>query len=475
MRLTCQVLPFPLKVKLFDMRLRSTWRTLLGLSLCLLLSGCAAYNTGSQSSGANGSGPAERTLVILHTNDFHGHIAADGESAGAARIGAFFSAERALHNNVLVLDAGDAISGTPVSTLFSGVPIFEVMNAMGYDFGLVGNHEFDHGWRQIQKFRDTAEFPLLAATARGPNGNLLGDMPYQIITRGSLRIAVIGVLTESTPQMITPLGNEGTSFASVAATLRELVAQLHPQVDLVVVLSHTGHIEEQVLASSVPDIDVIVGGHSHTRVTQPLVIGNTVVAQAHEYGKAVGRLELSVSADGVVELVNGRLVNAAELPAPDPDVAAVVSRWERQVAEQVDYDIAQSPRLISRTELRHWMERVLRIQTSADFGYYNKGGVRDAIRPGPVSARTIWKIEPFGNSVVTLTLTGAEVRTMLAVNNDEVAVELDDSKRYRVATNSFVGAHARKTFGAHVNLQDRGVLVRDLLIEAIRTEGLPGE
>ncbi len=446
--------------------LRFGLRFVAGLALVLgLLAGCA----GSSVAPEGGSRP----LVILHTNDFHGHIAPADESAGAARIAEFFNTQRAQHKNVLVLDAGDAISGTPVSTLFSGLPIFEVMNLMGYDLGLVGNHEFDHGWRQIEKFRASVDYPLLAATARGPDGALLGDMPYSIVERGGMRIGVIGVLTETTPSMITPLGNEGTTFASVESTLRSLVAKLRPQVDVLVVLSHTGHEREQALAAAVPGIDVIVGGHSHTRVEQPLLIGKTIVAQAHEYGKAVGVLKLEVVPGGPVKLVQGYLVDAEAMQASDPRIASIVADWEKKVAEQVDFEIAQSSRLIQGAELRNWMERILRERTGADLAYYNAGGVRDAIRPGPVTARTIWNIEPFGNSVVTLHLTGAQVQSLLADNHEDSAIALDQTSVYRLATNSFVGAHLRKTYGDAVTVQDTGLLVRDLLIDAAKSGGLP--
>jgi len=299
-------------------------------------------------------------------------------------------------------------------------------------------------------------------------------MPYQIFERGGIRIAIIGVLTDTTPNMITPLGNEGTSFANEVKTLRKLVGELHAQVELIVVLSHTGHSREMQFASAVPDIDVVIGGHSHTRVEEPLVVGNTVVSQAHEFGKAVGRIELRLSNDGTVELVDGRLLSSAALPAPDPAVAAVVARWEEKVSALVDFEIAVAERTILGPELRNWMEHVLRKHTGADLAYYNPGGVRDVIRTGSVTARTLWNIEPFGNSVVTMELTGSEVRAMLQANNDEVAIPLDNARTYRVATNSFVGAHARKNLGDHINLQDLGLLVRDLLLDWVRADGLPG-
>ena len=100
------------------------------------------------------------TLVVLHTNDFHGYISPDGDrAAGLARIATYFDRERARSSKVLALDAGDCVSGTPVSTLFQGRSIFEAMTAVGYDAVTLGNHEFDYGWREILAYRDIADFP----------------------------------------------------------------------------------------------------------------------------------------------------------------------------------------------------------------------------------------------------------------------------------------------------------------------------
>lgn len=441
----------------------------------LLLAGCVGSLSSTTEAHKEVRDATPKSLVILHTNDFHGHIAAEGESAGAARIAAFFASQRLQHDAVLVLDAGDAISGTPVSTLFSGEPIFEVMNVMGYDAGLIGNHEFDHGFRQIEKFRKASDHPLLASTAFAPDGSLVGDAPSIVVERGGLRIGIIGVLTETTPNMITPLGNEGTRFAEVESALRSRVEELRDKVDVLVVLSHTGHKRELELAAAIAGIDVIVGGHSHSKVEEPVLVGSTIVAQAHEYGKAVGVLELDVTDDVGVILKKGYLAKADAMPAPDTDVASLVDRWEEKVSAQVDFEIAQSAQLIHGAALRSWMERVIREHTGADLAYYNAGGVRDAIRPGPVTARTIWNVEPFGNSIVTLTLSGDQVLQMLADNNEDAGIELDAQKQYVLATNNFVGAHVRRTFGDDVQMQDTGILVRDLLIDTIRTSGLPGQ
>ena len=116
----------------------NTWQLSLHIVLALLcLQAAPAFSTID-------------TLVVLHTNDFHGYISSDGDrAAGLARIATYFDRERARSSKVLALDAGDCVSGTPVSTLFQGRPIFEAMTAVGYDAVTLGNHEFDYGWRLI--------------------------------------------------------------------------------------------------------------------------------------------------------------------------------------------------------------------------------------------------------------------------------------------------------------------------------------
>jgi 2',3'-cyclic-nucleotide 2'-phosphodiesterase (5'-nucleotidase family) len=111
------------------------------------------------------------TLVVLHTNDFHGYISEDGDrAAGAARIAAFFKQVRSERRLVISLDAGDCVSGTPVSVLFKGKPIYEVLEQVGYDAIVLGNHEFDYGWKAILAYRDLVSFPLLSANALSPDG-----------------------------------------------------------------------------------------------------------------------------------------------------------------------------------------------------------------------------------------------------------------------------------------------------------------
>lgn len=419
----------------------------------------------------------ERDLLILHTNDFHGHIKEEHKYAGAARIAAYFDKQRGMYDGVLIMDAGDAISGTPVSTMFEGEPIFHVMNAMNYDIGLLGNHEFDHGYKKIERFREIAEHPLLGANSFDPNGEVIADQAYEIREINGIKVGVIGVVSDYTPRMITPKGNENLAFPKPAKILGKLVPELKPQVDLLVVLSHIGHKEDKALANAVPGIDLIVGGHSHTYVNPAVNDNGTWIVQANEYGTHVGRIKLTVDTDtNRITEFKGELIAARELPLPSLPVLALVNSYEEKVEALVDVEIATAAQDYDKATLQTLFEQIMMREVGAELGYYNMGGIRDVISEGPVTARHLWNIEPFGNTVVQLTITGADFLVLISQSHQlhGSASRIDPEATYIVATNSFIGSHAEKAFGDDVALVDTGRLVRDVLIEHIRANGFQG-
>jgi 5'-nucleotidase/UDP-sugar diphosphatase len=417
----------------------------------------------------------QKQLVILHTNDFHGRIAEEGEYAGAARIAALVKETRALYPGVLVLDGGDRVSGTPVSTMFKGVPIHEVLNEVGYDAAALGNHEFDHGYKQMLKFKEIADYPFVSANAFAPDGSLLADAPALVKTVNGVKVGIIGLITETTPSHVIPSGNEGVSFSPAEETLRAMVAALRPQVDLLIVLSHVGHEEEKDLARDVPGVDIIIGGHSHTKVLPPIKIGETYVAQAGYYGAYVGKIEVTVDTetDSMVTF-EGTLIPAAELPAPIKKVDRLVKRWEKKVARKVDFKIASADRDYTKLEMQPFLQKILADATGADLGFYNMGGIRDIFREGPVTARTIWNIEPFSNQLVTITAKGGIIKAILAAEPSQAVrmANLVDDQNYTLATSNYIAAQSGQFFDNTVVVKNQSVLVRDVLIDYVSVNGL---
>ena len=136
-----------------------------------------------------------RSLTILHSNDLHAHLLPDDQGMGGfAYLATAVREQRARSRASLYLNAGDLVQGTPVSTLYQGLPIYEIANRLGFDASTLGNHEFDYGWRRIQDFVKAANFPIVSANVVDDSGALLTGKPYVIKTVGGIRVAVIGVV-----------------------------------------------------------------------------------------------------------------------------------------------------------------------------------------------------------------------------------------------------------------------------------------
>src|SRR5580658_2765339 len=128
-----------------------------------------------------------RPLTILHSNDLHAHLLPDDQGLGGfAYLATAVREQRALSAASLYLNAGDLVQGTPVSTLFQGLPIYEIANHLGFDVSTLGNHEFDYGWQRIRDFIEAAKFPIVSANVVDDSGALLTGKPYVIKTVGGI-------------------------------------------------------------------------------------------------------------------------------------------------------------------------------------------------------------------------------------------------------------------------------------------------
>ena len=417
------------------------------------------------------------TLVVLHTNDFHGYISSDGDrAAGLARIATYFNRERARSSKVLALDAGDCVSGTPVSTLFQGRPIFEAMTAVGYDAVVLGNHEFDYGWREILACRDIADFPLLSANARDPAGELIADAPFATLSLEDLRVGIVGVTTEKTRDITTTKGNEGVTFDGEIASVRSAIDSIKSHVDIVILLSHAGHVADSTLAESVDGIDLIVSGHNHTVLEQPQIVRGTPIVRAGAYTSHVGHVQLLYDHEaGQVTEVKGFVVPAADdrLQQPDPEVATIVAKWEDRVSQLVDVTIGHTERDWSQEEMYMLVEHILATQSGSDIGFYNKGGVRNRLYQGDITARHIWTIHPFGNQLAIVQILGQDIGGKLLERLTATGTAIDPDHLYTVATNSFVVEPPRREslIGTARSVQIEEVLIRDVVINYIKEDG----
>lgn len=197
-------------------------------------------------------------LIILHSNDTHGHLlplpTAEGISLGGyARRRAFVSQQRAAHQNVLLLDAGDFYQGSRYWHAFQGEPDIELMNLLGYDAASIGNHDFDGGLDLLSQRLTEASFPVLCANMTvGASDTLNGQwQPYILKGIGGFRVAIFSLLVEHL-QLYPPEFAARVQRHAILDTARDLVAELRQTADFVILLSHLGHDDDVALAGETP-------------------------------------------------------------------------------------------------------------------------------------------------------------------------------------------------------------------------------
>lgn len=405
----------------------------------------------------------ERTLTIVHTNDLHAQLLPDAKGRGGfAELATTIREACGGATACLVMDGGDMVQGSPVSSLFEGVPVFEIANRLGIDVSTLGNHEFDYGWQKIVQFTDAADFPILNANLEHPDGGRLGDGPSIVLTTpNGIRVGVVGALTESLPFLVAPdLYGEWVA-RPVVESVTGIVAELDDEVDVVIVLGHLDDDEEKDLLD-VPGVDFVISGHSHAGLSEPIRDDDTAVVRVKAFGHQVGRLRLTVNIESdEVTAWSWETLPVEEGIEPEPETLEAVQAWEKKVSKLVDIDLATVGHDYDEGEMKALFEQALVDETGADFAYINPGAVRAVFFEGPLLVRHVWNAMPFEDYIATGTITGSDVPAFLREERG-----LDPEHEYHFATIDFVVAQWHKRGLGTVEVE-HGELFRDLLIRWI--------
>jgi 5'-nucleotidase/UDP-sugar diphosphatase len=429
------------------------------------------------------AGAADRQTVIrlLYVNDFHGFaepyrpfgsLKPEGGVAYLAHQVKLLRQERPS----LFLAAGDMIQGDNWANLFQGASVIELMNAMKFDAMVVGNHEFDFGQEVLKKRIAEAHFPVLGANVTG----FPPLKPYVLKNVGGIRIAIIGVITPETAETTHPRNVTGLTFLPAENTVRRFLPKLKPRVDLVLVLSHLGYPADRRLAESVPGIDVIVGGHSHTKLTQPVKVNETLIVQAFEHGRALGVLDLTLK-DGHLTAYSGYLKEIEPIEGQaDPEILKIVQKYAAKMEAELKAPVGEAAVELDgaqvrtrETNLGNLVADVVREKAGAEVAIINGGSIRTSISRGIITRKDIYKALPHRDYIVAFRLNGAGIRAALEHGISELpgaagkfpqvsglsftydikappgrrvqkifldGRELDNHKEYIVATNDFLAA-----------------------------------
>ncbi|MCU0606145.1 MAG: 5'-nucleotidase C-terminal domain-containing protein [Candidatus Edwardsbacteria bacterium] len=463
-------------------------------------------------------------LVIMHTNDIHGHLPAEEawwinpnfpppltNGAGAALLikEEREKAQRAGHG-FLLLEGGDIFSGTPVGEVSKGRAVLEFMNALGYDAMAVGNHDFDQGQQTFLSLLQDAKFPALGANVVDSATQAVWPhlKPYIVVERLGLRIGILGLSSQYTRGMSTAANIKGLDFLTEIPAGRRWMDSVRAQrVDLVIGLLHTGNRHDRRIADSIPGFDVIIGAHSHTGMREAYEdpANHTIIVQTYGNLSCIGKLDLAI--DPATRQIVGYEYKLKDLLAEEVDVDTTFQRligaWQAKAEAGFDSVIGVARNDIGivdgESPIGNLVCDAMREAVGADFAFQNSAGIRGTLPAGDITYRAVHKVDAFGNYIVTYNMTGAQVVKIcetsvlgfhgifqvggLSMTYDarrpiwqkvsQVLVNgqpIDTMKIYKVATNNFLagGGQNYKEFNKGADRNDTYLTVRQALADYVR-------
>ncbi|KLI83092.1 5'-nucleotidase [Vibrio parahaemolyticus] len=456
-------------------------KTALSAAILASLAGCASQPAHEWNADTT------YKLTVLHTNDHHGRFWQNkhGEYGMAARktlIDDLRDEIQAEGGSVLLLSGGDINTGVPESDLQDAEPDFKGMSKIGYDAMALGNHEFDNPLDVLFKQQDWANFPMLSANIYDKKTGKRLFQPYAMFNKQGIKIAVIGLTTEDTAKLGNPEFIGQVDFRDPKAEAKELIAELKKteNPDLIFAVTHMGHYENGNRGINAPgdvalarylnegDLDMIVGGHSQEPVCmegpnvikknfkpgdecQPDQQNGTYIVQAHEWGKYVGRAdyefrngELSMVSYDLIPVNLEKKINVdgqsqrvfvQDEITQDKAMLDFLRPFQEKGQSQLNVKIAESNGKLEgdrdvvrfqQTNLGRLIATAHMERAKADFAVMNSGGVRDSIEAGDITYKDVLTVQPFGNMVSYVDMSGQEVLDYLNI----VATKPVDSGAY---------------------------------------------
>nr|WP_091233900.1 choice-of-anchor I family protein [Fontibacillus panacisegetis] len=388
-------------------------------------------------------------LTVMHTNDTHAHL------ADVARRATLVKEIRNEGGNSLLLDAGDVFSGDLYFTKWLGMADLAFMNYLGYDAMTFGNHEFDQGTRVLADFIKQANFPLVssnidfskdeniaslvkspividaAAKAEKTTANA-GVYPYVILDVNGVQVGVFGMTTEDTAETSSP--GKNVTFKNAQESAKETVSLMEQKgLKHIIALSHLGYGRDKVIADAIEGIDLIVGGHTHTKLNEPEILTDsihntpTVIVQANEWGKFLGRVDLVFDPNGVIQTgegqTKGQLITVDNKVAEDTIAKEMLAPYNAEL-EELKKQVVGTASIVLDGERKNVRSKETNLGNliadgmlskakqlkNADIAIMNGGGIRASIDQGEITMGELRTVMPFGNTLFVLDVTGQQLK-----------------------------------------------------------------
>ena len=394
---------------------------------------------------------------IFFTNDTHGRIIAekvtdeDGNQyyeGGADYMSELLRLMRKKYTDNLFVDAGDIFHGAFVTDYFEGKPQIEVMNMLGYNIFVPGNHDMAFGIEKLEEYARNSRFFTLSANLVREKTDREIFLPYIIHKIGNIKIGMVGMLTPTT--MLSALDNEkkGINVLDYDKVLPSIMEKLKKEkVNKIIFVSHSGIETDRELALKYQP-DFIIGSHSHTLLFVEEKVGKTVIMQAGAHYKFLGHLRLDIEKDEIIDYrytvyrVNSKLLN------PDKKITEHIKKYDDEVERYLDETVGylekeiNGTREVTSSELFLFINKTLEKATGSDFAQLNNSGLRAGLKKGNVKRRDVYTVLPFGNQTVIVEVKGEDLL------NDPWIYKyrnIEKEKIYKVAINSYM-AEKNDTF-----------------------------
>jgi len=370
---------------------------------------------GSCSKSDNPKPEGDGQLTVFFVNDVHGQL------DNFEKVKHIIDQERQI-SNVIVVSSGDVFSGNPVvdNAAEKGAPMVDVMNRIGFDLAVLGNHEFDYGTDVLRDRFEQATFDWICANVEKGTTNLPQPKSYTTVSLGGMKITFLGLVETNGKRFGTipsahPWKMEGLIFTRPENIIDNFTSlKSSESADLLIVLSHLGFsgndeiLGDAQLAQNYGWIDLIIGGHSHQEINE--VVDGTPVFQAGSYLHKLGKINLTIENRRIVNH-SFELIDLDHYQQKDEDLMAVIDEYNN--LPYLNDVIGNSLSALNKSEIGCFYCDALRSVMNTDIAFQNTGGVRAALDAGEITKREIFEISPFNNGTVIYEMTVGEIKHFL--------------------------------------------------------------
>ena len=401
-------------------------------------------------------GASQAKFVILHTSDVHGNISAHPDPISKEDVKPLIGGyailkqlkSNLIKNNpearVLYFDSGDFFQGTPVVDRTRGEVMIKMLNLMETDAVTLGNHEFDYSFNNLKNQFKNAEFDILCSNVYEKKTSKIPDFtkPYKVFSHNGIKIGIIGIDTPETAMMSIEKNVREVEFKNPIPIVKKIVKQMKAAgIDYIVLLSHLGYDNDIKFANSVEGINLILGGHSHSLKKEIVYEGpwNTAIVHSGYHCEYASVITLEVAKDAEPKLsLDSKSLYLSDF-GQDKEVLKVEDSYLSEIRKEMEQVIGKSEVNLFRginggeSTLGSTIADAMREGTKADVAFINFGGVRQPLFKGDITVESVFKVQPFDNTVEILNMTGTELLDLIerSLSNPFEPMN-DEDKQYAI-------------------------------------------